>query len=177
VNGKEATHETAVALEEVTEGWIAVLRLASFSLRSTSNQESFMDRLRHAPDRSISNYLVEEILNRQTPAVQDFLVQTSIVNQLSLELCLALLGSDDSLGQVQTTLDWLEGSNLFLVPLDDRQGWYRFHHLFQQLLQRQLHIQYSEDEIVVLHKRASVWYAEQGLIEQAIEHAQFRKRP
>ena len=171
VIGSVAAHETAGTLEERTEGWIAVLRLAALSLRITSDRAAFMERLRHYPDHAVSSYLVEEILSQQTPTVQVFLERTSILNQFCAELCAAILESDASHGQMQATLDWLERSNLFLVPLDKRQGWYRFHHLFQQLLQRQLQTHTSEDEIAMLHRRASEWYAEQGLIEQALEHA------
>ena len=169
--GSVAAHESAVALEERTEGWIAVLRLAALSLRNTSDHAAFMERLRSYPDRSISSYLVEEILSQQTPAVQKLLEQTSMLEQFSAELCVAVMGNEVSQEQMQSTLDWLVHSNLFLVPLDERQGWYRFHHLFQQLLQQRLQAHSSTEELATLHRRASAWYAEQGLIEQAIEHA------
>ncbi len=169
--GNEAAHETFFALEELTEGWIAVLRLAALSLHNTFDQAMFIERLHHYPDHSMSSYLVEEILSQQVPIVQEFLVQTSILEQVSAELCSAILGSDVSYDQIQATLNWLERSNLFFVPLDKRQGWYRFHHLFQQLLQKQLRERMSKDEIAILHQRASAWYAEQGLIEEAIQHA------
>ena len=81
------------------------------------------------------------------------------------------MGSDASDEQVQVTLEWLERSNLFLVPLDERLGWYRFHHLFQGLLQQRLQERLSQEEIALLHRRASAWYAEQGLLEEALEHA------
>jgi LuxR family transcriptional regulator, maltose regulon positive regulatory protein len=171
VLGSVAAHETAGALEERMEGWIAVLRMAALSLRNTSDRAAFIKRLRHYPDGSVSSYLVEEILSQQTSAIQKFLEQTSILEQFCGELCAAILYSNASNGQVQATLDWLERSNLFLVPLDERQGWYRFYHLFQQLLQKQLQAQKSEAEIATLHRRASVWYAEQGLIEEAIGHS------
>jgi LuxR family maltose regulon positive regulatory protein len=170
VLGNEAAYETAMALEERTEGWIAMVRLAALSLRNTSDAASFMQRLRHAPDRHMSSYLVEEVLDQLTPAVQELLVRTSILDQFCAELCAAILGSDASNAQVQTTLDWVEGSNLFLVSLDERQGWYRFHPLFQQLLQQRLRARISTEEMATLHRRASAWYAAQGLIEEAIRH-------
>jgi len=169
--GSVAAYESAVALEERTEGWIAVLRLAALSLRSTSDRTAFIDRLRSYPDRSISSYLVEEILSQQTPAVQELLERTSILEQICAGLCVAVMGNEDSQEHMQATLDWLVHSNLFLVPLDERQGWYRFHPLFQQLLQQRLQAHSSTEELATLHRRASAWYAEQGLIEQAIEHA------
>ena len=169
--GSVAAHESAAALEERTEGWIAVLRLAALSLRSTSDRATFMERLRSYPDRSISSYLVEEILSQQTPAEQELLERTSILEQICAGLCVAVMGNEDSQEQMQATLDWLVHSNLFLVPLDERHGWYRFHHLFQQLLQQRLQAHSSTEELATLHRRASAWYAGQGLIEQAIEHA------
>ena len=169
--GSVAAHESAVALEERTEGWIAVLRLAALSLRSTSDRAAFIERLRSYPDRSISSYLVEEILSQQTPAEQELLERTSMLEQFCAELCVAVMGNDDPRKQVQATLDWLVHSNLFLVPLDERHGWYRFHHLFQRLLQQRLQAHSSTEELATLHRRASAWYAGQGLIEQAIEHA------
>ncbi len=171
VLGSVAAHETAVALQERTDGWIAVLRLATLSLRGTSDQAAFMQRLRHYPDRNVSSYLVEEILSQQAPAVQELLLQTSILEQFCAELCTAILGSDASHKQVQATLDWLERSNVLIIPLDERQGWYRFHPLFKQLLQQRLQARISTEELAMLHQRASVWYATQGLIEEAIRHA------
>jgi LuxR family maltose regulon positive regulatory protein len=130
-----------------------------------------MERLRSYPDRSISSYLVEEILSQQTPAEQKLLERTSMLEQFCAELCIAVVGNDDPHEQVQATLDWLVHSNLFLVPLDERQGWYRFHHLFQRLLQQRLQAHSSTEELATLHRRASAWHAGLGLIEQAIEHA------
>ncbi len=169
--GSVAAHETAVALQERTDGWIAVLRLATLSLRGTSDQAAFIQRLRHYPDRNVSNYLVEEILSQQAPTVQEFLLRMSILEQFCAELCTAILGSDASREQAQATLDWLERSNVLIIPLDERQGWYRFHHLFKQLLQQRLQARISTEELATLHRRASVWYAAQGLIEDAIKHA------
>lgn len=167
----EHMHETSVELAELTEGWIAVLRMAALSLRSTSDRAAFLERLRHHPDRSISNYLFEEILAQLPHAVQEFLVQTSLLDQFCAEVCAAILGNDFPPEQVQAILDWLERSNLVLAPLDKRLGWYRFHHLFQQLLQQRLQAYISQEELARLHLRASAWYARKGLIEQAIEHA------
>ena len=98
-------------------------------------------------------------------------MKTSMLEQFCAELCTAIIGSDTSYEQIQATLDWLERSNVFIIPLDERQGWYRFHHLFRQLLQQRLQVHSSTEELATLHRRASAWYAEQGLIEEAIEHA------
>ncbi len=168
VVGNELAQETTVVLEERTEGWIALLRLAALSLRSASDRAAFMERLGNYPDRSISSYLVEEILSQQAPAVQELLVRISVLEAFCAGLCAAIMGRDATQEQVQATLDWLERANLFLVPLDERQGWYRFHHLFKGLLQQRLQAHVSTEELAMLQRRASVWYAEQGLIEQAI---------
>src|SRR5207247_8479856 len=122
-------------------------------------------------ERTLSRYLVEEVLSQQALAVQEFVVRMSILEQFCAGLCRAVMGSDASNAQMQATLEELDRSNLFIVPLDGRHGWYRFHHLFQQLLQRQLQAHSSEDEIAMVHKRASAWYADQGLMDEAIEHA------
>jgi LuxR family transcriptional regulator, maltose regulon positive regulatory protein len=167
----EAANETARELEELTEGWIALLRLAALSLRSSSDRIAFLERLRSSPDRNMSSYLVEEVLAQQSPFVQEMLVRTSMLEQFCAGLCVALMGSIATHEQVQATLDWLERSNLFLVPLDERQGWYRFHHLFKGLLQQRLQAHSSQEELTTLHKRASAWYAKQGLVEEALEHA------
>ena len=169
--GSEAARETAGALDERTEGWIAALRLAALSLRGTSDRASFLEHLDSYAARSISSYLVGEILAQQTHEVQELLERTSILEQFCAELCAAVMGSDISHEQVQATLDWLERANLFLVPLDKRQRWYRFHHLFQGLLQQRLQTHCSQEELATLHRRASAWYAKQGLIEEAIRHA------
>ncbi len=168
--GTVTAHEVAGLLEERTEGWIAMLRLAALSLRNAPDQMAFLEQLGHAPDRTLSRYLVEEVLSQQAPAVQEFVVRMSILEQFCAELCRAVMGSDASNAQMQATLEELDRSNLFIVPLDGRHGWYRFHHLFQQLLQGQLQAHRSEDEIAMFHTRASAWYADQGLIEEAIEH-------
>jgi LuxR family maltose regulon positive regulatory protein len=171
VMGNELAHETAVVLEERTDGWIALLRLAALSLRSAADRAALMERLGNYPDRSISSYLLEEILAQQSPAVQELLMRTSVLEAFCPGLCAAIMGRGATHEQVQGTLDWLERSNLFLVPLDERQGWYRFHPLFKGLLRQRLQAHVSQEELAMLHQRASDWYAEQGLIEQAIVQA------
>ena len=169
--GSVAAQEVAGMLEERTEGWIAMVRLAALSLRNTPDQTAFLEQLGHVPERTLSRYLVEEVLSQQAPAVQEFVVRMSIVEQFCAGLCRAVMGSDASNEQVQATLEELDRSYLFLMPLNKRQGWYRFHHLFQGLLQRELQAHRSEEEIAMFHTRASGWYADQGLIDEAIEHA------
>jgi LuxR family maltose regulon positive regulatory protein len=131
----------------------------------------FLQRLESYPDHAISSYLVEEILAQQAPAVQDFLVRTSILQQFCAELCAATIDSDAPHDQLQAILTWLEHANLFIIPLDERQGWYRYHPLIKQLLEQRLKEYSSPAAIARLHRRASAWYAHRGLIEEAIEHA------
>jgi LuxR family maltose regulon positive regulatory protein len=116
--------------------------------------------------RFILDYLVEEVLHKQTKEIQDFLLQTSILDRMNASLCNAILDMKDS----QTILTQMERLNLFLVPLDYERTWYRYHHLFAELLQKQL-IEIYPNEISTLHIRASHWYEEAGLYKEAISHA------
>jgi LuxR family transcriptional regulator, maltose regulon positive regulatory protein len=169
--GQRVAREAAASLEDRTGGWVALLRLAVLSLRNTSDVMAFLDQLPRVADYSIQRYLVEEVLAQFAPAMQALLEKTSVLEQFSAALCTSILGSDTSYEHVQATLDWLERSNLFVVPLDERKGWYRFHHLFGQLFQQHLQAHSSAEELATLHRRASAWYAEQELIDQAINHA------
>ena len=169
--GKDVAHETAVALEARTGGWIAILRLVTLSLPNTSEISAFMEQLQSYTDHSIQSYLVEEVLAQLDPSEQDLLVKTSMLEQFCAELCAAITGDDTSFKHIQAILDWLERSNVFVIRLDERQGWYRFHHLFGQLLKQRLQMLNSAEELALLHRRASAWFAVHGLIEQAIEHA------
>jgi len=169
--GKGVERGTALSLEERTGGWIAILRLAALSLRNISDIQAFMGQLQSYTDHSIQSYLLEEVFAQLEPPVQDLLVKTSMLEQFCAELCTAIIASDTSYEQVQATLNWLERSNVFIIPLDERQGWYRFHHLFGQLLKQRLQALNSKEELALLHRRASMWFAGQGLIEQAVDHA------
>lgn len=169
--GNEVIQATASELEEVTEGWIALLRLVTLSLSKVTDPEVFIERLRNSPEESVSGYLVEEVLSQQSHAVQELLMRMSILEQFSVGLCDAVMGSDATHEQVRATVDWLQLSNVFLVPLDDIQGWYRYHHLFRMLLQQRLLKSISSGELAILHQRASTWYAEHGFIEGALKHA------
>ena len=169
--GSARAQATAEALLQRTEGWIALLRLAALSLRNAADPAAFLQRLASYADSAISSYLVEEILAQQAPAVQDFLVRTSLLKQFNAGLCAATLDSDAPYDQLQAILSWLEHANVFIIPLDERQGWYRYHPLFKQLLEQRLREYSSPAALARLHRRASAWYAGQGLIEDAIEHA------
>ncbi|HZD58204.1 MAG TPA: LuxR C-terminal-related transcriptional regulator [Anaerolineales bacterium] len=153
-------------LSERTEGWIAGLQMAALSMQGIADRSAFVRAL-SGSHRYILEYLIEEVLNRQTENIQSFLLQTSVLNRLCGPLCDALLEErEDS----QSILEHLERSNLFLTPLDEVNCWYRYHHLFGDLLRARLQRAHPE-RVPGLHLRASRWYEESGLPEEAIQHA------
>lgn len=157
--------EQVTALEMRTEGWIAGLQLAALSLRGRENVSDFIATFTGS-HRYIVDYLAEEVLYRLPARVQTFLLFTSILDRLCGPLCDALVDQIDG----QEMLEWLEQSNVFLVPLDDARQWYRYHHLFADVLSHRL--QRTQPEIVAdLHRRASLWYEQHGQPAPAIEHA------
>ena len=163
--------EPAVALlEQRTDGWIVGLRLVSLSLRSMEDPETILESLSGA-DTDIADYLVAEVLSRQPPEIQKFLLRTSILDRFCASLCEAGAGSLDPECNTRACLDWVERANLFVIPLDNRREWYRYHHLFQELLQQRLLAEASHDQVVELHRRAAAWFAERGLMDEALRHA------
>lgn len=169
--GNDLARQAAGPLQEQTEGWIALVRLAALSLRSASGPAAFLERLCSQLDSSMSKYLLEEILLQQAPAVQELLIRTSMLEQFCAQLCTATLGNALSYEEMQTTLEGLESTHVLLVPLDERQGWYHLHPLFKQLCEQRMQEHMSQEEISAVHRRASAWFAEQGLLEEAIVHA------
>ncbi len=157
-------------LEERFEGWPAGLHLAALSLRSAGSQESVQLALSDE-NANITRYLVDEVLTHQFPAIYSFLLQTSILDRFSVALCEAVIGEIDSTWNVRTCLDWIERSELFLITLDNRREWYRYHHLFRQFLRQKLSAEMVSEERNNLHRRASAWFEEHGLIEEALQHA------
>jgi LuxR family maltose regulon positive regulatory protein len=165
VMGLELSAEDVAALVSRTEGWIAGLQMAAVSMQGREDIASFI-RAFTGSSRYILDYLVEEVLQRQTDSVQTFLLQTAILDRLTGPLCDALTGQDDG----QVTLDSMERSNLFIVPLGEERRWYRYHHLFAELLRQRLHEAYP-NQVPILHRRASKWYEQNGLAAAAIDHA------
>lgn len=156
------------ALEQKTEGWVVGLQLAGLSLRGHPDPARFIASL-SGSQRFILGYLMEEVLSRQPEQIQEFLLSTSILDRLTGDLCLAVTGRADS----SLLLEQLWKGNLFLIPLDEAQNWYRYHHLFADLLrsrQRMLH----PDQTAGLHRRAGHWYARSGEgvvgISEAVRH-------
>lgn len=159
------TKADLVALESKTEGWIAGLQLAGLSIQKRTNPSSLIATL-SGSHRFILSYLTEEVLNQQPKEIRQFLLQTSILNKLNPDLCNAVTGKSDGRMMLQRLLN----ANLFVIALDDGQNWYRYHHLFAGLL-RELRGTYLKDTIPELHERASRWYAQAGMVNEAIHHA------
>lgn len=158
-------HSQVETLEARTEGWIAGLRMAALSIRTTNDVTAFIDSF-GGGTRHIFDYLIEEVVDRQPPDIRDFLLRTSVLDRLTGPLCDAITGRDDS----QKILQGLERGNLFVVPLDDNNRWYRYHQLFSDLLQAQM-IGQRPDLISELHSKASQWFEGEGLTVEAVNHA------
>jgi len=165
VMGLHLSPEQVTSLETRTEGWIAGLQLAALSMRGREDVSGFI-RAFAGDNRYIVDYLVEEVLHRQPERVRSFLLQTSILDRLSGPLCDAVTGQEDGRGMLET----LERGNLFVVPLDDKRHWYRYHRLFADVLQAHL-MEEQSHQIPTLHRRASDWYEQNGLRSDAVRHA------
>ncbi len=181
--------DSAIAqLEKHTEGWVAGLQLAALSLRDATNGEGDDQSLIanfSGRDRHVADYLIQEVLQRQRPEVQAFLLRTSLLDRFCAELCDTLLdskigGQEDgekagpspaNPSKSAQILDHLESANLFLVPLDARRHWYRYHHLFAQLLQDRLLREVGQVRVDNLYRRASRWFSNQALFEEGIHYA------
>jgi LuxR family maltose regulon positive regulatory protein len=152
-------------LSDRTEGWIAGLQLAALSMQGHQDVPGFI-RAFAGDHHYIVDYLVEEVLQRQPEPVRSFLLQTSILDQLSGPLCDAVTGQEEG----NARLEALERGNFFVVPLDDKRHWYRYHHLFAEVLSAYLMAEQS-NQVLALHQRASEWYEQNGLAAHAIRHA------
>lgn len=153
------------ALEKRTEGWGAGLHLAALSMRHLTDVEAFIDTFSGAHEH-IADYLADEVLAQQSEAVVAFLLQTSILDRLTTPLCEAVTGQTGA----QAMLESLREANLFLIPLDRQQTWYRYHTLFADLLRKRLFTS-QRAQVETLHRRASRWYQENGFLSPAIDHA------
>jgi LuxR family maltose regulon positive regulatory protein len=165
VMGLELTARDVAALEGRTEGWIAALQLAALSMQGRDDPAGFIAGFA-GDDRYIVDYLVEEVLQRQPEHVREFLLQTSVLNRLTGPLCDAVTEQDGG----KAMLEALDRANLFLVALDDRRQWYRYHHLFGDVLRAHLANE-QPDQVVKLHRRASAWYERNAERPEAIRHA------
>ncbi len=163
--GLRLTEAEVAALETRTEGWIAGLHLAALSLQGQANPQEIIASLAGS-HRFIADYLIEEVLEKQPPDVQDFLLKTSVLDQMNAALCDAVTDRSNS----QATLLQLEQSNLFLLPLDQERKWYRYHHLFSDLLRIKLG-QAHPGLTTELQRRAAVWHSSQGRRLDALHYA------
>jgi LuxR family maltose regulon positive regulatory protein len=163
--GFALSDEDVRALEARTEGWIAALQLAALSLRDRDDVSGFIASFT-GDDRFVVDYLVEEVLERQTPEVREFLLATSVLARLTGALCEAVTGGTGGAAM----LDKLDRANLFVVPLDDQRRWYRYHHLFGDVLRARL-LGERPEQAPELHRRASDWYDRNGDWADAIGHA------
>jgi LuxR family transcriptional regulator, maltose regulon positive regulatory protein len=152
-------------LESRTEGWIAALQLAGLSMQGREDIAGFIADFA-GDDRYVVDYLVEEVWQRQPDHVRAFLLQTSILSRMTGSLCDAVTGHEGG----RATLEALDRGNLFIIPLDDRRRWYRYHHLFADVLQARL-LDVQPALGTELHRRATEWYAQEGELAEAISHA------
>ncbi len=159
------SEEQVESLQTKVEGWIAGLQMASLSLKQCSNTSTWIDSLQ-GNQRYIWDYLTEEVLERQPDCLKSFLLKTSILDRLCGSLCDAVLQQENS----TETLNYLDRINLFVISLDDKRYWYRYHHLFGELLRCYLQKQES-DRVSQYHRRAARWYEQHQLIDEAFKHA------
>jgi LuxR family maltose regulon positive regulatory protein len=165
VMGLNLSAENIATLETSTEGWVAGLQLAALSMQGREDIPGFI-RAFAGDDRYVVDYLVEEVLQSQPENVRSFLLQTSILDRLNGSLCDAVTDQAEGKG----LLEALERGNLFVVPLDDKRQWYRYHHLFAEVLHTRL-MEEQPDRVPSLHRRASEWYEQNGLPADAVRHA------
>jgi LuxR family maltose regulon positive regulatory protein len=174
----EVDREAASLLEEKTEGWVTGIRLAALSMHHREDAREMLRRLA-AEQRYIWDYLISEVLSALKPEIQDFLLITAILDRFCAPLCDAVLGDGDAASMTlpetqaagsQEIIEALQQENLFIIPLDGQRRWFRYHHLFQQLLSTELKKQYGADEIALFHLKASAWYNQTGLVDEALQH-------
>jgi LuxR family maltose regulon positive regulatory protein len=174
VMGYAIDDSVASRLRDSTEGWVAALQLAALYLRHHENVDELLGGLR-ADNRYLEDYLAGEVVSQQSPAIQDWLLKSSILDRFCAPLCEAVCRTEADSPQAGLSgpgfIQWLESTNLFLIPLDIKGEWFRYHHLFQQLMQSWLEKQQSAGEIAALHVRASQWLDRNDLTEEALEHA------
>jgi ATP-dependent transcriptional regulator len=166
--GLSISAEDITALETRTEGWIAGLQMAAISLQRRKDTADFI-RAFSGSHHFVLDYLMKEVIDRQPEGIRDFLLKTSILQRLCGPLCEAVLGIPSGSGQ--KLLEELELANLFIIPLDNQRHWYRYHHLFGELLRHRFMQNSSTGEITALHVRASEWYEANQMAFEAFQHA------
>ena len=178
--GRKLSRDTVDLIRDRTEGWIVGLRLAALSIRDFEDDENFAVRFETVSTATIVDYLVSEVLSHQSTTYQRFLLKTSILDRFNAVLCGGLVlavgttptaPTPDSLFPSQKILKELQADNLFLISLDEEGLWFRYHHLFRDLLQHRLQLQYDPLDIKALHSRASQGLERNGFRDQALTHA------
>ena len=171
--GLRLTTQEVAALESRTEGWIAGLQMAALTMQNVEDTSAFIQAFT-GDDRYVVDYLVTEVLARQPPHIQTFLLQTSVLPRFNASLCDTVrfgeAGSPAEPHDGREILAQLERANLFVTPLDHRREWYRYHHLFADLLRYQLRVQEGETRVLGLHRRAARWFEQHGLVDDALFH-------
>ena len=174
--GLDLSKQDVSKLEERTEGWAAGMQLAALALDEYSNEkerQAFIDDFAGS-NRMVVDYLISEVLQRQSETTRQFLLHTSVLERFSAELCDSVVFNGDGEGKSQTILETLEKGNMFLVPLDNHRHWYRYHHLFSEMLFHSLR-RTSPEQIPALHRKASEWFESKRLIPEAIKHGMASK--
>jgi LuxR family maltose regulon positive regulatory protein len=159
------SEDALVRLDTKIEGWAVGLQLAGLALQGHADADAFVEAF-SGSHRYIIDYLADEVMQRQSDEIQSFLQETSILDNLSPALCQAVTKRQDS----QDVLSKLEQANLFLVPLDDRREWYRYHHLFRDALRFRLQELIDDELVKDLHRRAAIWYAQNDFTDEALHH-------
>ncbi len=158
--------EDVAALEERTEGWVAGLQLAALSMQGREDISTFVKAFTGS-HVYVAEYLVEEVLQRQPEDIQTFLLQTSLLKRMNAGLCEAVTGYQDG----QVILQSLHRENIFVIPLDNESRWFRYHHLFAELLQSYLKQTHSQEQVSELHIRAATWFERNHFLVEAVHHA------
>jgi LuxR family transcriptional regulator, maltose regulon positive regulatory protein len=166
--GLQLADAEVATLVDRTEGWVAGLQLAGLALRDRPDPAGFVAAFAGG-HRLVADYLLAEVLDRQPPSTRRFLLTTGVLDRLCAPLCDALLAPGP--GDSQGVLEALERANLFLVPLDDRRVWFRYHHLFADALRARLAREAGPGAAAALHRRASAWFGREGLLPEAVGHA------
>jgi LuxR family transcriptional regulator, maltose regulon positive regulatory protein len=177
VMGLDISVADAAALETRTEGWVAGLQLAALAVRDHPDVSSFIQSFTGS-HHFVLDYLMEEVLNQQPESIQTFLLNTSILERMCGPLCDAVLGDLPAVGpeadgqatEGQKILEYLEHGNLFIVPLDNERHWYRYHHLFADLLRQRLGQSQTPEEVARYHLYASEWYEKTGDMAESFHH-------
>ena len=174
LHGFTLNYRFSQMLVEKTEGWITGLRLAALSIKRLEDIPDLLENMESDSLHSVSEFLFEEVLAKQPAVIQKHLLESSILDRFCAELLDELFITDEQDRGAQNDgaafLNWLEKAGMFVIPLDLEQCWFRYHHLFQELLQSRVRLKMPE-EIKTAHSRAAGWFEKNGLIEESIEHA------